>query len=101
MYTDPDTVNVVVSLFVEGCSIRSIARITGLHQATILKVLSVAGARCERLMESKIHHLPMADVQCDEMWGFVFCKESTITLATPSAATPIASSPTNGPTNWC
>ena len=75
MYTDLDTVNVVVSLFVEGCSIRSIGRVTGLHQATILKVLAVAGTRCERLLESKINHLPVSDVQCDEMWAFVFCKE--------------------------
>ncbi|MGI0080081.1 MAG: IS1 family transposase [Nitrososphaerales archaeon] len=42
---------------------------------TIFKILALAGARCERLLESKIHHMPVSDVQCDEVWGFVFCKE--------------------------
>lgn len=75
MYTLAEEVESVVRLFVEGCSIRSIGRITGLHQATILQVLALAGARCERLLESKVHNVPVKDIQCDEMWGFVFCKE--------------------------
>lgn len=83
MYTSPEEVENVVRLFVEGCSIRSIGRITGLHQATILKVLALAASRCERLMESKIHRLPVSDVQCDEMWGFVYCKEKRNTTGDP------------------
>jgi hypothetical protein len=90
MYTSPEEVESVVRLFVEGCSIRSIGRITGLHQATILKVLELAGARCERLMESRIHHLPVADVQCDEMWGFATAKRSATRPAIPNAGMPTA-----------
>ncbi|MGH9452460.1 MAG: IS1 family transposase [Terriglobia bacterium] len=75
MYTTPEKVEAVVTLLVEGCSIRSIERITGVHQVTILKILSLVGARCERLLESKIRNMPVRDVQLDELWGFVGCKE--------------------------
>ena len=30
---------------------------------------------CERLLQTKIHAVAVEDVQCDEIWGFVWCKE--------------------------
>src|SRR5438093_8610991 len=75
MYTEPEKVENVVRLFVEGCSVRSIMRITGLHPVTILKILVLVGERCEQLQETKIRNVPASDVQCDEMWGFIGCKE--------------------------
>jgi IS1 family transposase len=55
--------------------VRSIERITGNHRDTILNILVLAGERCERLLEKTIHNIPVRDVQCDEIWGFVGCKE--------------------------
>jgi len=75
MYTPPEQVEAVIRLLVEGCSIRSIQRLTGVHQVTILKILELAGSRCERLLEEKAHEVPVKDVQCDEIWGFVGCKQ--------------------------
>lgn len=65
----------LVRLFVEGCSVRSIERVTGIHRDTVLSILETVGTRCERLLESLIHEIPVQDVQCDEIWGFVGCKE--------------------------
>jgi IS1 family transposase len=67
----------IVRLLVEGMSIRSIERITGIHRDTILRVLQTVGEGCERMLEDKIHKVPVRDVQCDEMWGFVGCKEKS------------------------
>jgi IS1 family transposase len=64
-------------LLVEGNSIRSIERFTGVHRDTILSVLAVAGERCERLMEDRIKGLSVKEVQCDEVWGFIGMKERT------------------------
>jgi IS1 family transposase len=75
MYTPPEKVEAVITLLVEGCSIRSIQRITGVDQNTIMKILILAGDRCQRLLESKCRNIPVSDVQCDEIWGFVGCKE--------------------------
>ena len=45
-----DKAEMVLSLMLEGMSIRSIQRITGVHQETILNLLVIAGEKCERLM---------------------------------------------------
>ena len=74
-YVPPQEINSIVRLLVEGVSVRSIERITGIHRETILNVLSLVGTRCEQLMENTITGLPVRDVQCDEIWGFVGCKE--------------------------
>ncbi len=49
----------IIRLFVEGCSVRSIERITGIHRDTILNVLIIVGERCERLLERMVSGLPV------------------------------------------
>jgi IS1 family transposase len=65
----------VLQLLLEGMSIRSVERVTGVHRDTILRLLALAGERCERLMEEKIRGLDVQDVEVDEIWGFVGKKE--------------------------
>lgn len=60
-----------LQLLVEGNSIRSTERITGIHRDTIMSLLVKAGERCAVLMNEKIRNVPVKDVQCDEIWGFV------------------------------
>jgi transposase-like protein len=64
-------------LLLEGMSIRSIQRVTGLHQVTILKLMMLAGERCEKLMNRKIKGIAVKDVEADEIWGFVKMKRNT------------------------
>jgi len=74
-YLPTERITQIIRLFVEGCSIRSIERITGTHRDTILNILVLAGERCERLLENMICNVPVRDVELDEIWGYVFCKE--------------------------
>ena len=67
----------VLQHLVEGCSVRTASRITGVHPRTILNLLSLAGERCEQLMNERIHGLRVKNVQCDELWGYVGMKEKT------------------------
>jgi IS1 family transposase len=55
---------------IEGTSIRSSERITGLHRDTIIRLLVLAGKRCIALMESKMRNLQCKRVQSDEIWTF-------------------------------
>src|SRR5205085_2928746 len=64
-------------LLVEGNSVRSIERITGVEKKTILKLLVLAGEKCERLLDEKLRGLSVRDIQADEMWGYVGMKEKT------------------------
>lgn len=66
-----------LKLLVEGNSIRSTERITGVEKTTIINLLVLAGEKCERLLNDKIKGLSVSDVQADEMWGFVGMKERT------------------------
>jgi IS1 family transposase/transposase-like protein len=65
-----------IQLLVEGTSVRTAERITGLHRDAILKLLVVAGERAESLMDRLIQNVPATDVQADEMWNFIGKKES-------------------------
>ena len=66
-----------VQLIVEGNSIRSTERVTGLHRDTILDLLVLLGERCQRIMDDKIQNIPVREVQADEIWGYVFKRKST------------------------
>lgn len=69
-----DRAEMCLKLMLEGMSIRSIQRITGVHQETILNLLTLAGERCEKLMRDRIKGVAVKDVEADEIWGFVQCK---------------------------
>jgi transposase-like protein/IS1 family transposase len=72
-----DKAETILKLMLEGMSIRSIQRITGAHQKTILDLLVIAGEKCERIMNAKIKNIAVKDVEADELWGFVAMKKRT------------------------
>ena len=67
----------VLQLLVEGCSVRTTERITGVGKTAILSLLVLAGERCERLMEKKLRNVKVNDLQADEIWAYVGMKEKT------------------------
>ena len=44
---------------------------------TIMKLLVIAGEKCEKFLENRIKDIPVKDVECDELWCFVGMKEKT------------------------
>src|SRR5437868_1835016 len=74
MYLSFDKALLVLQLLVEGMSIRSTERITGVEKKTILNLLVLAG---ERLMENKLRKVKVNDLQLDEIWAYVGMKEKT------------------------
>lgn len=67
----------VLQHLVEGCSIRTTERITGVEKRTILSLLALVGCRSEQFMSQRIHSLQVKDVSCDEIWGYVGMKART------------------------
>jgi transposase-like protein len=65
----------ILQLLLEGMSVRSVERVTGVHRDTVLRLLVLAGERCDTLMVDKVRSLPVHDVEVDEIWGYVFKKE--------------------------
>jgi transposase-like protein len=62
-------------LLLEGCSVRSVERITDIRRDTIINLLLIAGERCEKLMDRLMRDIPATDIQCDEIWGYIAKKE--------------------------
>jgi transposase-like protein/IS1 family transposase len=75
MYLPIETAALVIALLAEGNSIRSTERLTNVNRNTIMSLLTVVGERCERLLEERLRAVPVRDVQADEIWTFVYCKE--------------------------
>ena len=71
MYLEVQIAELVLKLLMEGNSVSSVERITGVHHGTILKLLVLAGEKCVKLMGRVIVNIPVKDVQCDEIWGYV------------------------------
>src|SRR5262245_6424466 len=69
----------VLSHLVEGCSIRSTSRLTGVHKTTILKLLGEIGPRCLHMLNTNIHHVRCTAIECDEIWTFITKKERRLT----------------------
>ncbi len=67
----------VLQLLVEGVSVRAIERLTGTEKKTVLRLLAQVGPGCERMLAETVKGVPVADVECDELWTFVRCKEAT------------------------
>src|SRR5579864_4852929 len=78
MYLSLEKAEMVLRLLLEGNSVSSTERLTDVHHTTILKLLVLAGERCEQLMARKIQSLPVRDVECDEVWSFIGKKEKRV-----------------------
>ena len=60
----------VLRLLLEGNSVSSIERLTEVHHTTVLKLLVLAGEKCERIMAEKIRNVEVRDVEADEVWSY-------------------------------
>ncbi len=72
-----DRAVMILGMLCEGSSIRAIQRLVGVEQRTVLRLLVDFGAGCERLLEEKIQGVPVQDVEADELWTYIRCKQGT------------------------
>ena len=47
----------IINSLVEGCSVRSTARLVGVEHKTVLRVLLRAGKRCQKLLDEKMRNI--------------------------------------------
>lgn len=65
----------VIGSLVEGCSIRSIERMTGVHRDTIMRLMVCVGNSCEKIMDDSMRNLACKDIEVDEVWSYVGKKQ--------------------------
>jgi len=71
MISQPDLAARAIQCLLEGCSIRSTERLTGLNRNTIMRLLILAGHRSERIMDTMMRGLQPRYLQVDEIWTYV------------------------------
>jgi IS1 family transposase len=69
----------IVAGLVEGNSIRSISRMTGVSRNTINKLLIDLGRACSAYQDKTFRNLKCKNIQCDEIWSYVGCKQKNVT----------------------
>ena len=70
----------VVRCLIEGNSIRSTVRITGVAKNTIVKLLVELGCACASYHNQHVRNLRVRRLQCDEIWSFVGAKAKNTKL---------------------
>ncbi len=68
----------VVAALVEGNSVRSTVRMTGVAKNTIAKLLVELGEACARYQDEHLRNLSCRRLQCDEIWSFVGAKDKNV-----------------------
>jgi IS1 family transposase len=68
----------VVRALVEGCSIRSTVRMTGVSKNAIARLLIPLGAACTRYQDEHLRNLPCKRIQCAKIWSFVDGKDKNL-----------------------
>ena len=66
-----------LNLLVEGNSVRSTERITGVHRTTIFSLLETVGKKCIWIQETLVKNVEVGFVEADEIWSYVAMKDRT------------------------
>src|ERR1017187_3362044 len=69
----------VVSCLIEGNSVRSTVRITGVAKKTVMRLVFEVGTLCAQYQERVFQNLKCERMQVDECWSFCYAKEKNVT----------------------
>jgi IS1 family transposase len=67
-----------IGALVEGCSIRSVERMTGVHRDTLCRLLVRVGEGCASLIDERMVNLPCECLELDELWSYVGKKQRQV-----------------------
>ncbi len=68
----------VVSALVEGNSVRSTCRMTGIAKGTVLSLLEDMGKACATYHHEHVRNVASKRIQCDEIWSFCYAKDRNV-----------------------
>ncbi|MDE8350032.1 MAG: IS1 family transposase [Acidocella sp.] len=71
----------ILSMLVEGSSMRSISRVVDVSINTVAKTLADAGEACIAHHDEMVRGVKAKRIQCDEIWSFVYAKKRNVETA--------------------
>ena len=78
----------ILSMLVEGSSMRATARVQNVELNTVAKLLTQAAQACLAAHDTQVRQVRARFVQCDEIWSFCYAKHKNVPVAkaAPSVA---------------
>lgn len=74
----------IIAALTEGCSIRAVERLTGVHRDTIMQLGVRVGQGCALLHDALMRNLELARIGPDEVWSYVGKKRNRVTPYDPA-----------------
>jgi len=68
----------ILSMMVEGSSMRPISRVADVSINTVTKLLVDAGNACAAYQDEHVRDVKASKVQCDEIWSFCYAKAKNV-----------------------
>lgn len=68
----------IVTLLVEGMSMRAVSRAVGVSINTVTKLLQDVGMACAEYQDRTMRDLKLTDIQVDEIWAFIGAKAKNV-----------------------
>lgn len=72
----------VVTALIEGNSVRSTCRMTGIAKGTVLSLIASLGKACAEYHDEHVRNVSTRRIQADEVWSFVGAKQKNVTEQT-------------------
>jgi len=69
----------VISCLIEGDSVRSTVRITGVAKKTVMRLVFEVGSFCANYQNRIFQNLKCERIQVDECWSFCYAKQKNVT----------------------
>lgn len=69
----------IIAALAEGCSIRAVERLTGVHRDTIMRLAVRVGQGCARLHDRNMLAVRPTRIEMDEVWSYVGKKRRKVT----------------------
>lgn len=77
----------IISLLVEGMSMRAVSRVADVSINTVTKLLVDTGAACTAHHDYSVRNLQTRLIQCDEIWAFSYAKVKNVERAVAAPET--------------
>jgi IS1 family transposase len=77
----PEQQTTIIAALCDGCSIRAVERMTGIHRDTIMRLGARVGTGALKFHDRTMHSLQVAHLQLDETWSYVGKKQRNVKLA--------------------
>ena len=71
----------ILSLLLEGMSMRSICRVEDVSWRTVDKLLNDAAKVCQKHHDLVVRGIKADNIQCDELWSFCYAKQKRVKKA--------------------